>query len=64
MTLLMIVVGIVAILALAVGLEAYIRRDRPRKRLIEHRPEMPAAKSNLGFGLETEWRPKSQDSQK
>lgn len=58
-----ILIALGLLLAVAVVVEIIIRRNRPRRRLVDSRPEMPAAKYNLGFGFDKEWRPKPQDEQ-
>ncbi len=57
--------GLAALIALAAIAEAYVKRGRAPRRLADTQPDMPKAKSNLGFGFEPEWRPKlPEDSDK
>ena len=52
-----VIVGLV-ILAVAAIAEAYLRRHRPKRPLVDMRPDMPSARYNLGLGWDQEWRPK------
>ena len=52
---LLIALGLLA--AVAAIAEAFVRRNRPRRRLADSRPEMPPARHNLGAGYDREWRP-------
>ena len=57
--------GLAAIIAAAAVLEAYLKRNRPKRPLVDTQPDMPHARYNLGAGYDKEWRPKTpEDTEK
>ncbi|MBU2982459.1 hypothetical protein KO498_11625 [Lentibacter algarum] len=50
--------ALAAIIAIAACVEAFVKRNRPKRPLVDTQPTMPHARYNLGAGFEKEWRPK------